>query len=95
MFFKLTDVHDPSEHGRVIHRAAVPPPLSELVLALLDARFGSVSDVGHVILVQLAQLPLTLQATQQQRRGEISTDYLVNGLIRWWSQQGGLTSSNC
>lgn len=75
IFYNLfTDVHDPSKHRRVIHRAAVPPPLSELVLALLDARFGSVSDVGHVILVQLAQLPLTLQATQQQRGGKISAD---------------------
>ena len=76
----LTDLHDPSEHRRVVHGAAVPPPLSELVLALLDARLGSVSDVDHVVLVQLAQLPLALQsaaaaaaAAAQGRLAQIST----------------------
>ena len=70
---KLTNLHDPSKHRRVVHGAAVPPPLPELVLALLDARLGSVSDVDHVVLVQLAQLPLALQSAQQHR-GEISRD---------------------
>lgn len=59
-------MHDPSKHGRAVHSAAVPPPLFELILALLDARSRSVSDVAHVVLVQLAQLPLTL-------RGHIGT----------------------
>lgn len=65
---KLTNLHDPSKHGRVVHCAAVPPPLSELVLALLDARLGSVSDEDHVVLVQLAQLPLALQTARHHRR---------------------------
>lgn len=58
---KLTNLHDPTEHGRVVHGAAVPPPLPELVLALLDAHPGTLSDVRDVILVQLAQFPLALQ----------------------------------
>lgn len=72
---KLTDLHNPSKHRCVVHRAAVPPPLPELVLALLDARLGSVPDVDHVVLVQLAQLPLALQTQRQRRRRlvEIST----------------------
>jgi len=64
MLIRLTDLHDASEHRRVVHRAAVPPPLSELELALLDAGLGSVSDVDHVVLVQLAQLPLALQISR-------------------------------
>lgn len=67
-FRELTDVHDPSEHGGVVHGAAVPPPLPELVLALLDAHPGPLSDVGDVILVQLAQLPLALQAARRRGR---------------------------
>lgn len=60
MCCELTDLHDPSKHRRVVHGAAVPPPLSELVLALLDSSLGSVSDVHHVVLVELAELPLAL-----------------------------------
>lgn len=67
---KLTNLHDPSEHGRVVHGAAVPPPLPELVLALLDAHPGALPDMRDVILVQLAQLPLALQ---QQRLARISS----------------------
>lgn len=71
---RLTNLHDPSKHRCVVHSAAVPPPLSELVLALLDASLGSVSDVDHVVLVQLAELPLALQtaAAAQDRLEEIS-----------------------
>lgn len=65
---KLTNLHDPSKHRRVVHSAAVPSPLPKLVLALLDARLGSISNVDHVVLVQLAQLPLALQTAQQHRR---------------------------
>lgn len=53
-------MHDATEYGRVVHRAAVPPPLSELILALLDARLCAFTDVHHVVLVELAQLPLAL-----------------------------------
>lgn len=54
----LTYLHDSPKDGRVVHDAAVPPPLPELVLALLDARLGPLPYVGHVLLVQLAELPL-------------------------------------
>lgn len=64
----LTDLHDPSKNGRVVHCAAVPPPLSKLVLALLDARLGSVSDVHHVVLIELAQLPLTLRMENKNKK---------------------------
>lgn len=57
---ELTDLHDPPKHRGVVHGAAVPPPLPELVLALLNARLGSVSNVHHMVLIQLAQLPLAL-----------------------------------
>lgn len=57
---KLTNLHDSPEYRGIVHGAAVPPPVPELVLTLLDARLGSVSDVHHVVLVELAQLPLAL-----------------------------------
>ena len=57
---RLTDLHDPPEDGRVVHGAAVPAPVPELVLALADARLGALADVLHVVLVQLTQLPLAL-----------------------------------
>lgn len=62
----LTDLHDPSKHRHVVHSAAVPPPVSELVLTLLDACLGPIADVAHVVLVQLAELSLALQTDQQQ-----------------------------
>lgn len=74
MLIRLTDLHDASEHRRVVHRAAVPPPLSELELALLDAGLGSVSDVDHVVLVQLAQLPLALGETGQLAAQRLRSD---------------------
>lgn len=54
----LTYLHNPSKNRGVVHRAAVPTPMSELVLTLSDARFGTFTDVLHVILVELAQLLL-------------------------------------
>lgn len=59
----LTYVHDTAEYRCVVHRAAVPPPLSELILALLDARLCAFADVHHVVLVELAQLLLALRQT--------------------------------
>lgn len=47
----LTNLHDSAKDRRVVHGAAVPAPLSELVLAFLDARLGSLANVGHVLLV--------------------------------------------
>lgn len=57
----LTYVHDAAEYRCVVHRAAVPPPLAELKLALLDARLCAFTDVHHVVLVKLAQLLLALR----------------------------------
>lgn len=61
----LTYVHDPAEYRCVVHSAAVPPPLPELVLALLDARLCAFTDVHHVVLVELAQLLLALRQTRE------------------------------
>lgn len=55
----LTYLHNSPEDRRVVHDAAVPTPLPELVLAFLDACLGSLPYVGHVLLVQLAQLSLS------------------------------------
>lgn len=61
----LTYLHDPSENRGVVHRAAVPAPMSKLVLALSDACFGTFTDVLHVVLVELAQLLLALWQAHQ------------------------------
>lgn len=53
-----TYLHDPAEDGGVVHRAAVPPALPKLVLALLDGAAGPLADEHHVLLVELAQLAL-------------------------------------
>ena len=53
-------MHDPAEDRGVIHGAAVPPPVSELILALLDARLGALSNVLHVVLIQVAEFLLSL-----------------------------------
>lgn len=47
-------LHNPAKNGGVIHGAAVPSPVSELILALLDARLRAFADVLHVVLVQVA-----------------------------------------
>lgn len=56
----LTYLHNPSKNRRVVHRATVPAPMSELVLALSNASLGTFTDVLHVVLVELAQLLLAL-----------------------------------
>lgn len=53
-----TYFHDPPKDGSVVHRAAVPPPLPKLVLALLDGAAGPFPDEHHVLLVELAELAL-------------------------------------
>lgn len=60
-----TYLHDPAENGGVIHGAAVPPPVPELVLALFDARLRAFSNVLHVVLVQVAQFLLSLRKSCQ------------------------------
>lgn len=54
----LTDLQDSPKDGGVVHGAAAPTALPELMLALPDARPGALPDVGHVLLVELAELPL-------------------------------------
>lgn len=70
----LTYLHDSPEDRRVVHRATVPPPLPELVLALLDACLGSLPNVGHVLLVQLAQLPLARGEPRKLAAHGLGTD---------------------
>lgn len=70
----LTYLHDPSENRRVVHSAAVPAPLSELVLALSDAGLGTFTDVLHVVLVELAQLLLALRQAHQLAAQRLGPD---------------------
>lgn len=70
----LTYLHDPSENGGVVHSAAVPAPVSELVLALSDACLGTFADVLHVVLVELAQLLLALRQAHQLAAQRLGTD---------------------
>ncbi len=70
----FTYLHHPSENRGVVHRAAVPAPMSELVLALSDAGLGTFADVLHVVLVELAQLLLALRQTHQLAAQRLCTD---------------------
>lgn len=73
-WWPLTYLHDPPKDRRVVHGAAVPPPLPELVLALLDACLGSLPYVGHVLLVQLAQLSLARGEPRKLAAHRLGTD---------------------
>lgn len=70
----LTYLHDSAKDRCVVHSAAVPPSLPELVLALPDARLGSLPDVGHVLLIQLTQLPLAWGKPGKLAAHRLSTD---------------------
>lgn len=70
----FTYLHDPSKNRRVVHCAAVPAPMSELVLALSDACLGTFTDVLHVVLVELAQLLLALRQPHQLAAQRLGTD---------------------
>jgi hypothetical protein len=60
-----THVEDRPEDGLVVEGRAVPAPVPELVLALVDASLGAPGDAGHVVVGQLAELLLALgQALQ-------------------------------
>lgn len=48
--------------------------MSELVLALSDARLGALADVLHVVLVQLAQLLLALRQAHQLAAQRLRAD---------------------
>lgn len=56
---RLTSQHHPAKQSVVpLQRAAVPAVMSELVLALFDPLFGSLSDGLHQVGVLLAELLL-------------------------------------
>lgn len=48
--------------------------MSELVLALSDARLGALADVLHVVLVELAQLLLALRQAHQLAAQRLRAD---------------------
>lgn len=48
--------------------------MSELVLALSDARLCTFADVLHVVLVELAQLLLALREARQLAAQRLGTD---------------------
>lgn len=70
----LTYLHDPSKDRGVVHCAAVPASMSELVLALSDACLGTFTDILHVVLVELAQLLLALRQAHQLTAQRLGTD---------------------
>lgn len=56
---RLTSEHHPAKDRVVpLQRAAVPSMVPELVLALHNPLFGTLSDRLHQVWVELAQLPL-------------------------------------
>lgn len=87
----LTYAHDPAEHRRVVHSAAIPPPLTELVLALFDGVLGPLTDIHHVLLVELAQLPLAWGQPWQLAAHRLSSDDVHLGSLDWiHSQRPGM-----
>lgn len=88
----LTYLHDPAKDRQVVHGAAVPPPLSKLVLALPDARLGSLPDVGHVLLIQLTQLSLAWRKPGKlAAHGLSANDEHLGSLHRVQSQRPATT----
>lgn len=73
MFF-FTYLHDSSENRGVVHGAAVPAAVPELVLALLDAHLGAFTDVMDVVLVELTQLLLALRQAHQLAAQRLCAD---------------------
>lgn len=73
-------MHDAAEYRCVVHRAAVPPPLSELILALLDACLCAFADVHHMVLVELTQLLLALR-----QACELAAERLCAYDVHLWS----------
>lgn len=73
-WFFCTYLHDPSKDRGVVHGAAVPATVPELVLALLDAHLGAFADVMDVVLVELTQLLLALRQAHQLAAQRLSAD---------------------
>lgn len=72
--FCFTYLHDPSKNRGVVHCAAVPATVPELVLALLDAHLGAFADVVDVVLVELTQLLLALRQAHQLAAQRLCAD---------------------
>lgn len=83
----LTYLHDSAKDRRVVHGAAVPPPVPELVLALPDARLGALRNVDHVFLVQLAQLSLARGEPRQLTAHGLSSNDKHLGSLHWVHSQ--------
>lgn len=55
-----TYLHDSAKNRVVVHSAAIPSSMSELILALLNARLRTLSNELHMVLIQLAEFLLSL-----------------------------------
>lgn len=55
-----TYLHDSAKNRVVVHSAAIPSSVSELILALLNARLCTLSNELHMVLIQLAEFLLSL-----------------------------------
>lgn len=67
----LTDIEHMAKHGSIVHGGAVPAPIFELILALVDSQPSAASDVGDVVLVEVAQLGLPLGQSFQLGAGQL------------------------
>lgn len=74
LYLFLTYLHNSSKNRGVVYCAAVPAPVSKLVLALSDACLGTLTDVLHVVLVELAQLLLALRQANQLAAQRLGTN---------------------
>lgn len=72
--FVCTYLHDSSKNRGIVHCAAVPAAVPELVLALLDAHLGAFADVMDVVLVELTQLLLALRQAHQLAAQRLRAD---------------------
>lgn len=69
-----TYLHDPAKHRIVVHSAAIPSSMAELVLAFLNSRLCPLANVLHVILVQVAEFLLSLRESCQLAAQGLGSD---------------------
>lgn len=55
-----TYLHDSAKNRVVVHSAAIPSSMSELILAFLNAGLCTLSNELHMVLIQLAEFLLSL-----------------------------------
>lgn len=70
----LTLRHHLAEDGQGVERGAVPAPVPELVLALLDGQLGAAAHRVHHLQVPLAHLHLPLNQTLELLAGLLLGD---------------------